>query len=103
MSEQRLASRDIVITTYDVMNTEIHRARPARSGSLRHEKIYKIELSHIMKICWWRVCLDEVQMVDTAGNSSSGKAEMARIIHRVNSWGVSGTPMTGGYEELVSA
>ena len=39
---------------------------------------------------WWRVCLDEAQMIET---TTAKTAEMARRLSSVNRWCVTGTPI----------
>jgi hypothetical protein len=34
-----------------------------REGSLRGRKIYKIAPTPLTSLIWWRICLDEAQMV----------------------------------------
>ncbi|KAJ3092676.1 hypothetical protein HK102_004409 [Quaeritorhiza haematococci] len=86
-----LASKfDVVLTTYDVLTKEVHHARPPPDRKLRREKKYEWQPSPLVRILWWRVCLDEAQMVESTVRQS---AEMARRIPRVNAWSVTGTPM----------
>lgn len=62
------------------------RARKEFPGFISHTVFYE---SPLMMCQWWRVVLDEVQMV-AAGASRSFKT--ASMIPRIHSWGVSGTP-----------
>lgn len=63
------------------------RARKEYPGAVPHTLFYD---SPLMMCQWWRVVLDEVQMV-AAGASRAFKT--ASMIPRVHSWGVSGTPI----------
>ena len=73
---------DVVLTTYNVLAREIHYAdTPHRS--LRHEKRYKKRLSPLTQIHWWRVVLDEAQMVESG---VSNAAKVAKLIPRENAW-----------------
>ena len=73
---------DVVLTTYNVLAKEIHYAEtPTRS--LRHEKRYEKRLSPLTQIHWWRVVLDEAQMVESG---VSNTAKVAKIIPRDNAW-----------------
>ena len=73
---------DIVLTTYNVLAREIHYAEtPDRN--LRHEKRYEKRLSPLTQIHWWRVVLDEAQMVESG---VSNAAKVAKLIPRDNAW-----------------
>ena len=50
-----------------------------------------------MKISWWRVCLDEAQMVE---GGVSNAAVVARSIPRCNAWAVTGTPLRRDHKDL---
>lgn len=62
-------------------------ARKEFPGAVPHTLFYD---SPLMMCQWWRVVLDEVQMV-AAGASRAFKT--ASMIPRIHSWGVSGTPV----------
>ncbi|KAI5784908.1 ATP-dependent DNA helicase [Pyronema domesticum] len=84
-----LLGYDVVLTTYNVLSEEIHYTTQ-RSHNLRTAKIYEPKESPLIKISWWRVCLDEAQMVDTGVSKA---ATVARVIPRVNAWCLTGTPV----------
>lgn len=87
---------DVVLTTYNVLAREIHYAdTPHRS--LRHEKRYKKRLSPLTQMHWWRVVLDEAQMVESG---VSNAAKVAKLIPRENAWCVSGTPVKKDARDL---
>lgn len=48
-----------------------------------------------MQIRWWRVCMDEAQMIESGVSKS---ATLARLLPRVNAWGVTGTPVKDSVE-----
>ena len=51
----------------------------------------------LTRLHWWRVCLDEAQMVE----SSTAKAtEMALKLRTRHRWAVTGTPLSRGLEDL---
>ena len=80
---------DIVITTYSILTSEIHftSLNPERT-TLRSKSKYQRLKSPLMKFSWWRVCLDEAQMVE----SGVGKAAtVAKMIPRINAWAITGT------------
>lgn len=55
--------------------------------------------SPLMLLEFWRVVLDEVQMTASINTNA---AKFARIIPRVHSWGVSGTLIKNGLDDLYS-
>ena len=95
---RNLLVQDIVLTTYNVLASEIHYTGSVRDRSLRHEKKYKSRQSPLVQICWWRVCLDEAQMVESG---LSNAAMVARLVPRCNAWAVSGTPVRRDIRDLL--
>lgn len=75
---------DVVLCSYD---------------ALRHDKRkHKTKtLSPLLMVEWWRVILDEAQMVST---STSETSRMAADLGRVHAWCVSGTPMSSRVSDL---
>jgi E3 ubiquitin-protein ligase SHPRH len=92
-----LADHDVVLTTYNVVGREIHYARERSDRQLRDRRRYEPPKSPLTQISWWRVCLDEAQMVESGVSQA---AQVARLIPRVNSWAVSGTPLRSGHKDL---
>lgn len=88
---------DVVLTTYGVLSKEIHYATPPPDRSSRHEKRHERRKSPLVEISWWRVCLDEAQMVESG---VSNAAKVARVIPRCNAWAVSGTPLRKDVQDL---
>lgn len=88
---------DIVLTTYSVLASEIYYARAAPERNFRHTKRYEARVSPLMRLSWWRVCLDEAQMVESG---VSNAATVARLIPRVNAWAVTGTPLRKDISDL---
>ncbi|GAO50610.1 hypothetical protein G7K_4734-t1 [Saitoella complicata NRRL Y-17804] len=95
---EHLLDYDVVLTTYDVLKTEIHFAAPASQRSLRPGRPKERGESPLLKLMWWRVCLDESQMVENKGTNAS---RMACMIPRVNAWAVSGTPMRSSASDVL--
>ena len=94
---QRFRHHDVVLTTYSVLAAEIHYA-PVPSRNLRHKKKYARRLSPISQITWWRVVLDEAQMIENGLNNA---AKVAQLIPRQNAWAVSGTPVKKDSKDLL--
>uniref|UniRef100_H2ZUI0 E3 ubiquitin-protein ligase SHPRH n=1 Tax=Latimeria chalumnae TaxID=7897 RepID=H2ZUI0_LATCH len=97
-----LAEQDVVITTYDVLRTELNYVDIPHSNSedgrrFRNQKRYMAVPSPLVAVEWWRVCLDEAQMVEC---TTAKAAEMALRLTAINRWCVSGTPVQRGLEDL---
>ncbi len=89
-SAEHLAQHDVVVTTYEVLRTEIWAASDEPARQMRNKKQYERRKSPLVQLSWWRVCIDEAQMVENWTNNS---AKLARMIPRINGWGVTGTPV----------
>ena len=94
---ENLMRYDVVLTTYTVLSREIHHATPPPDRSFRHGKRHERRTSPLVGISWWRVCLDEAQMVESGVSQA---ARVARIIPRCNAWAVSGTPLRKDVQDL---
>ena len=86
----QMSQRDVVITTYEVLRAEIWLATDEPSRTMRNSKQYERPKSPLVQLSWWRVCIDEAQMVE---NWTSNAAVLARRIPRINAWGITGTPV----------
>ena len=107
---KKLASADIVLTTFDALMGDLGHSgenpfvtsrgsnRKAQTVRLRQRKRYRVLPSPLTSILWWRVCLDEAQRVETPTTSS---AKMALQLKAKHKWCVSGTPVgRGGLNDL---
>ncbi|KAJ5083816.1 hypothetical protein N7456_013243 [Penicillium angulare] len=94
---EELAEYDVVLTTYNVISREVHYANALPKRSLRHEKKFEPRKTPLVRISWWRVCLDEAQMIESG---VSNAAKVARVIPRVNAWAVTGTPLRRNIDDL---
>ncbi|XP_016854276.2 E3 ubiquitin-protein ligase SHPRH isoform X2 [Anolis carolinensis] len=97
-----LAEQDVVITTYDVLRNELNYVDIPHSNSedgrrFRNQKRYMAIPSPLVAVEWWRICLDEAQMVEC---TTAKAAEMALRLSGINRWCVSGTPVQRGLEDL---
>ncbi|XP_075410539.1 E3 ubiquitin-protein ligase SHPRH [Tenrec ecaudatus] len=97
-----LAEQDIVIITYDVLRSELNYVDIPHSNSedgrrLRKQKRYMAIPSPLVAVEWWRICLDEAQMVECPTVKA---AEMAQRLSGINRWCISGTPVQRGLEDL---
>ncbi|OIW29966.1 hypothetical protein CONLIGDRAFT_616258 [Coniochaeta ligniaria NRRL 30616] len=93
---RELSRHDVVVTTYDVLRAEVHAAIDPPARSMRGAQRYERARSPLVDISWWRVCIDEAQMVESR---QSNVAVMARLIPRVNAWAITGTPVKNDLRE----
>lgn len=94
---KELAEHDVVVTTYGVLQAEIHFATDPPQRAMRHERKHPRPKSPLVQLSWWRVCLDEAQQIESG---VSAAAKVARTIPRVNAWGVTGTPIKDNVKDL---
>lgn len=94
---RELASQDVVVTTYSVLSTELNYVLEPPKRPRRHERRYHRPKSPLMQLNWWRVCLDEAQMIESG---VSRAAEVAKLVPRVHAWGITGTPVKNAVQDL---
>lgn len=98
-SPMELAQYDIVLTDYEILRNEIHHTpRKSTNREMRYEQRYMRPTSPLLMVDWWRVCLDEGQMV---GGSSTNTSEMVHELPAINRWAVTGTPIQRTIDDLV--
>ncbi|KAI0502986.1 SNF2 family N-terminal domain-containing protein [Xylaria bambusicola] len=93
----KLVNCDVIITTYSVLQAELHFAVAPPARSMRYEKRHERHTSPLVQIDWWRICLDEAQQIDTGVSSA---AKVACLLPRVNAWAVTGTPVKDDPNDL---
>ncbi|KAK6104768.1 SNF2 N-terminal domain family protein [Brugia pahangi] len=93
-----LATQDVVICSFETLRQEVYfvEARP-RLDSLRYGKRHRIAPTPLLAIEWWRVCIDEAQMVES---TSSSVVLMCDGLKAVNRWCITGTPVTNSLQDL---
>jgi E3 ubiquitin-protein ligase SHPRH len=89
------SSFDIILTTYEVLRNEIHYAKELRT--LRHPKKYIPKRTPLVEHFWWRVCLDEAQMIESP---TAHAAQMALKLQTKYRWCVTGTPISKSLDDL---
>ncbi|KAF4525763.1 hypothetical protein B566_EDAN002025 [Ephemera danica] len=97
-----LADHDIVITTYETLCKELDYVNLPHNNStegrrFRNAKRYMALPSPLPCVQWWRVCLDEAQMVEC---TTTRTAEMALKLQAVHRWCVTGTPLQRSISDL---
>ncbi|KAL8816179.1 MAG: hypothetical protein Q9223_004765 [Gallowayella weberi] len=90
-------AHDIVMTTYNILAAEIHHSGHVPEREFRNQKKYERRLSPLTQRKWWRVVLDEAQMIESG---VSNAAKVAQLIPRHNAWCVSGTPVRKNSQDL---
>jgi E3 ubiquitin-protein ligase SHPRH len=88
---------DVVLATYDCLSRDFWYVQAQKDHGLRHARKNSPPVNPLVGRIWWRVCLDEAQMIDKGVSQS---ATVANKIPRVHSWAVSGTPFKKVVEDL---
>ncbi|KAM8710593.1 hypothetical protein ACLKA7_017248 [Drosophila subpalustris] len=97
-SPMELAKYDIVLTDYTILVHEInHTPRNTTDREMRYEQRYMRPSSPLLMVKWWRVCLDEAQMVES---NTSKAAQMVSNLPAVHRWAITGTPIQKTIDDL---
>lgn len=104
-SPEELLEYDVIILPISLLRTELNYSKPVSDRSRRNEVKYVHRRSPLISVCWWRIILDEAQMVESntkAYGIQIFNLEMSSFIPRVNSWAVTGTPAskTASFSDL---
>ena len=96
---RNLSELDVCITTYKVLANELGHvfSDGTNQRALRQPKRYMQVHSPLVYVDWWRICLDEAQMVHS---TNSKCAEMANRLSAVNRWCITGTPIGRSLADL---
>lgn len=78
---QELSSQDVVITTYNVLTSELPFAENEPDRARRAPRKYDRPKSPLTRLQWWRLALDEIQMIS---GGLTQAAKLGRMIPRVN-------------------
>lgn len=103
VSAKDLAEADLVLTTYEALRKEIDidtangQGLAAAQRARRYERKYDVVPTPLTRLKWWRVVLDEAQMVES---TVSKAAEMVRRLPAVHRWAVTGTPISRGLNDI---
>ncbi|KAF8063114.1 hypothetical protein N665_1184s0003 [Sinapis alba] len=95
-----LLNADIVLTTYDVLKEDLTHDGDRHDGDrhcLRFQKRYPVIPTPLTRIFWWRICLDEAQMVES---NAAAATEMALRLYTKHRWCITGTPIQRKLDDL---
>nr|VDD15822.1 unnamed protein product [Brassica oleracea] len=95
-----LLNADIVLTTYDVLRDDLTHDGDRHDGDrhcLRFQKKYPVIPTPLTRIFWWRICLDEAQMVE---RNTAAATEMALRLYTKHRWCITGTPIQSKLDDL---
>lgn len=95
-----LLSADIVLTTYDVLKEDLSHDSDRHEGDrrlMRYQKRYPVIPTLLTRIFWWRLCLDEAQMVES---NAAAATEMAMRLPAMHRWCITGTPIQRKLDDL---
>eukprot|EP01083_Nonionella_stella_P279486 950723_1 len=92
-----LSSHDVVVTTYEVLRDDFFHAQEESSREMRYEKKYRIVPSPLKQLKFWRIVLDECQMVE---NTTAQAAAMVAKLSSVHRLAVTGTPIQKDLDDL---
>ncbi|KAK4835874.1 hypothetical protein QYF36_015629 [Acer negundo] len=100
MDISELVCADIVLTTYDVLKEDLSHDSDRHEGDrrfMRFQKRYPVIPTLLTRIFWWRICLDEAQMVES---NAAAATEMALRLYAKHRWCITGTPIQRKLEDL---
>ncbi|KAI9189765.1 hypothetical protein H9P43_001198 [Blastocladiella emersonii ATCC 22665] len=81
---------DVVVTSFHTMSAELDMAKPDSARSRRFDRKYERTFSRLVKTQFWRIVMDEAQMLD---NQPRVAQTLAQVPH-AHAWCVSGTPFS---------
>ncbi|UZJ55974.1 hypothetical protein CBS101457_005294 [Exobasidium rhododendri] len=88
-AKEVLASEDqasIVLATYEDLRSELQISKRSKKA-----------ISPLLDIHWWRIMLDEAQLVST---SNGNAAEMVNCLWRTNGWIITSTPFNSSIRDM---
>ncbi|XP_005186458.2 E3 ubiquitin-protein ligase SHPRH [Musca domestica] len=98
ISPRQLANYDVVLTDYNILTREIYFTNENHNERTMRNKPRSIRLkTSTLMVEWYRVCLDEAQMVES---NASHVASLVRMLPAINHWAVTGTPIQKSLNDL---
>lgn len=93
-----MASYDVILTDYDTLRGEFFYCQHNSSDRVLRNSARKIiRKSPLLKLNFWRLCLDESQMVI---DMKTKHAQMISELSAAHRWAVTGTPIETSLEDL---
>lgn len=78
----RIVSQDIVMVTYESLRRELDRVHHQEfTRMLRKKKKWAYPPSPLLAINWWRICLDEAQMVESTNTKVLYSREVSKQMY----------------------
>lgn len=94
-----LVQYDFVIVDYSTLRSEVYFNKENKcSMNRRNEAKSMRPMSPFTRVNWWRICMDEAQMVSSKFTKTY---EMINQLNCVNKWAVSGTPIHKSIDDLL--
>ncbi|XP_037029986.1 E3 ubiquitin-protein ligase SHPRH-like [Bradysia coprophila] len=98
ISPAKLASYDVILTDYETLRSEFDfTGRNSSTRVLRNSSTTIKRKSPLLRMNFWRVCLDESQMVSDMRTKHSILISDLSAVHR---WAVTGTPIQTTLDDL---
>ncbi|KAM7348478.1 E3 ubiquitin-protein ligase SHPRH isoform 1-T2 [Cochliomyia hominivorax] len=98
ISPRQLAEYDVVLTDYNILRRDIYFTKDnINERSMRNKPRSMRVNTPILMLDWWRVLLDEAQMVES---NASKVAALVRMIPAIKRWAVTGTPIQKSLNDL---
>lgn len=86
-----LSQYDVIITDFNTLSRELYFSDTNSSDrNMRKEKKFEYPPSPLTFVKWWRVVLDEAQLVENKNNRPSLMVKQLQAVHR---WASTGTPI----------
>ncbi|CAO1410529.1 unnamed protein product [Diamesa serratosioi] len=89
ISPMELKDYDVIITDYKTLQSELYYFE-SQSKNLRQQKKFVYPPCPLVSIKWWRVVIDEAQVVENITNRCS---KMVKVLQANYRWGITGTPI----------
>lgn len=89
ISPMELKDYDVIIIDYNTLKTELYYIE-SKGKDLRHKKIFKYPPCPLVFVNWWRVVIDEAQVLENKINRCS---KMVMNLQAKYRWGITGTPI----------
>lgn len=98
ISPKELAKYDLIIADFNGLGGELNLVEAAQAKrTSRHALKYLKPICPLQKINFWRICIDEAQIIESGLTRSARLLEHLKSTHR---WAITGTPIDKAIEDL---